>query len=222
MLQALEYLNLDYHLNYPLIRAIKQGASVLLANPEIVAVIKPDPNFILLAGANPIPYLNQLPPAELIEICGSHCIPQVAAHFGFENILECEQYYYPHPQITSDLQLERLQQEDLDFVMEHYHRLDRDEVFHAINEGRLFGKRDQGKLFAFIGLHDDFSMGMLEVLPTYRRQGWGEKLERALIAHLLSIGELPYGHVVLGNENSLHLQEKLGFTRCSDTVTWMW
>ncbi len=54
----------------------------------------------------------------------------------------------------------------------------------------MFGLRDKGQLFAFIGLHDDHAMGMLEVMPDYRRQGWGERLERALIAKLLKMGEL--------------------------------
>jgi len=82
--------------------------------------------------------------------------------------------------------------------------------------------RDASGPFAFIGLHDDFSMGMLFVLPEYRRMGWAERLERALTAKVLEMGELPYGHVFIDNENSLRLQEKLGFTRCSDKVFWMW
>ena len=65
-------------------------------------------------------------------------------------------------------------------------------------------------------------MGMLYVLPEYRRQGWGERLERALTKIVLTQGDLPYGHVVVGNEASARLQEKLGFICCSQVVTWMW
>ena len=111
---------------------------------------------------------------------------------------------------------------DLGFILALYDRLEPDEMEQAIFENRLFILRDGGGPFAFIGLHDDFSMGMLFILPEYRRKGWAERLERALTARVLEMGELPYGHVFIDNENSLRLQEKLGFTRCSDTVFWMW
>jgi ribosomal protein S18 acetylase RimI-like enzyme len=82
--------------------------------------------------------------------------------------------------------------------------------------------RDGGRTFGFIGRHQDGSMGMMEVLPKYRRQGWGERLERALIKMILNEGELPYGHVIVGNEASAKLQDKLGFMRCKKVVTWLW
>ncbi len=83
------------------------------------------------------------------------------------------------------------------------------------------GLRDKGSLFAFIGLHEDLSMGMLFILPGYRRRGWGERLERALTARVLAMGELPYGHVIEGNTVSMRLQQKIGFVPCSDKVFWM-
>lgn len=222
MEKALKLLNQDYYLNYPLIRALKHGARLMHADQDGVAVLKPQYNFYLVTGNNPMAFVNKIVSPELIELCGSRCALQMKAHCNLETVLECHQYYYPHATIQSDLPLEKLTPSDAEFVFDHYDLADPEEVVEAIEQGRMFGVRDKGKLFAFIGLHGDYSMGMLEVLPAYRRQGWGEKLERALIAHLLSIGELPYGHVITGNDKSTRLQEKLGFTLCSDTVTWMW
>lgn len=222
MEKALELLNQDYYLNYPLIRALKYGARLVHADQDGVAVLKPQYNFYLVTGINPMAFVNKIVSPELIELCGSRCALHMKAHCNLETVLECHQYYYLHAAIQSDLPLEKLTPSDAEFVFDHYDLADPEEVVEAIEQGRMFGVRDNGKLFAFIGLHGDYSMGMLEVLPAYRRQGWGEKLERALIAHLLSIGELPYGHVITGNDKSTRLQEKLGFTLCSDTVTWMW
>ena len=222
MQNVFDLLNRDYYLNYPLIYALKHGAEVIAANENGVAVYRYRPDFMLLAGPNPLELVRDIPKPDLIEVCGSNSAREIAAYFGLGEMLECVQLYYPHKTIESDLKLKPISQTDLDFVLEHYHRLDREELAQAIDEERIFGLRDNGKLFAFIGLHEDHAMGMLEILPEYRRQGWGERLERALIAKVLSMGELPFGHVVVGNDASMRLQEKLGFVRCSDKVYWMW
>ena len=222
MQDAANILNQNHYLNYPLIYALERGAELIGANQHSVALLIPNPDFLLLAGVNPLELVKDRPKPDVIQICGSQNAMAVSAHFGLNGILECHQLYYPHKTIESDLDLEPLRQEDAVFVLEHYHRLDPEEIKLAISEERMFGVRDKGQLFAFIGLHEEHAMGMLEVLPDYRRQGWGERLERALIAKLLKMGELPYGHVVVGNESSMRLQEKLGFVECSDKVYWMW
>ena len=131
--------------------------------------------------------------------------------------------YRPSNQgIESDLELTPIHQTDMEFFLAHYDRWDPEEAAIAITEERIFGLRDHGKLFAFIGLHEDHAMGMLYILPEYRRQGWGERLERALTAKVLSMGALPYGQVFTGNNVSMRLQDKLGFVQCSDNVYWIW
>ena len=222
MNNALDLLERDYALNYPLIYALKHGAELIGANENGVAVYRSRPDFMLLAGPNPLDLVRELPQPDLIEICGSQSARAVAAYCGLKEITECYQFYYPHNSIESDLELTPIFQSDMEFFLTHYDRLDPEEAAVAIDEERVFGLRDKGKLFAFIGLHEDYAMGMLYVLPEYRRQGWGERLERALIARVLAMGELPYGQVFANNETSMRLQEKLGFVRCSDKVYWMW
>lgn len=221
MQKALDFLAKDYYLNYPLIRAIRHGAKILRADENGVAVGE-SRGFLLLAGPNPAALIQDLERPELVELCGNRGAAEVASSFDLTGSIECDQFYYPFTTIESDLNLETLKPEDAAFVEELYHRLDGDQIRSAIQDGRLFGLRDQGQLFAFIGLHEDYSMGMLEVLPAYRRQGWGERLERALTAEVLRRGELPYGHVVKGNQVSFKLQEKLGFRLCSESVFWIW
>lgn len=222
MQNAFDLLNQDYYLNYPLIHALKHGAELIAATENGVAVYQSRPDFMLLAGPNPLELVRNLPKPDLVELCGSHSATEVAAYCGLDDNLECYQLYYPHQTIVSDLELEPITHTDLAFVLEHYHRLEPEEIEQAIREMRIFGLRKDGKLFAFIGLHEDHSMGMLHIQPEFRRQGWGERLERALTAKVLAMGELPYGHVFTGNDISMRLQEKLGFVRCSDKVYWMW
>lgn len=222
MQNALDFLNQDTYLNYPLIYALRHGAEMIASNEQGVAIYRSRPDFLMLAGPTPFELVKDGPKPDLIEICGSQHARKVAGFFGLQEITECYQFYYPHRSIESDLELTPIGRTDLDFFLEHYDRLDPDEALQAIEDERIFGLREKGQLFAFIGLHEDNAMGMLFVLPEYRRQGWGERLERAIIAKVLAMGELPYGQVFANNETSMRLQEKLGFVRCSDKVFWMW
>ncbi|NLB70479.1 MAG: GNAT family N-acetyltransferase [Chloroflexi bacterium] len=222
MQKVFDLLYKAYYLNYPLIYALKHGAQILEANENGVALFRINQKFMLLAGSSLPEIIKNLSKPDWAELCGSQNVGHVAAHFGFSEVMECHQLYYPHKTIEFDLELEPLNHDNAAFVLEHYHRLDQEELHQAIEQQRIFGVRIQGQLFAFIGLHDDFAMGMLEVLPEYRRRGWGERLERALTAKVLSMGELPDGHVIAGNETSLRLQKKLGFVECSNKVYWMW
>ena len=64
-------------------------------------------------------------------------------------------------------------------------------------------------------------MGMLTVLPAFRRQGVATALMRELIRRLLESGRIPYTHVHTDNGQSMRLHEKLGFVRAENTVTWL-
>ena len=76
-------------------------------------------------------------------------------------------------------------------------------------------------LAGFAGFHDDSSMGMLEILPPFRRRGYAAQLEAFLIAAALKEGRTPYCHVVDGNEASLHLQRKMGLTCTRLPAIWV-
>ena len=219
---ALAYLNQDYYSNYPLIKAIENGFKVIHADDSGVLLIDSERVFALLSAADPLKFHALIPKPELMEVIGQTAGPLTQSHFGFENAMFCHQYYYPAKTVDSDLELEPARLDDLGFIAQHYKLSDENELRETIERGYLWVVRDEGQLFGFIGRHEDGSMGMMEILPEYRRQGWGERLERALIKIVLSEGELPYGHVIVGNEASARLQEKLGLIRCQELVTWFW
>ena len=85
----------------------------------------------------------------------------------------------------------------------------------------MFGIDENGRLAAFAGTHAEGSMGMLEVLPDYRRRGMGEALEACLIARQLEKGWVPFCQIFDGNEPSLRLQKKLGLKLASGRLYWI-
>ena len=145
---------------------------------------------------------------------------------GFRILMDCVHGVYERNEPVSfplpdGAQIRRLGMEHLDFVHAHYHTVDDvDYLSERIEEG-MFGAFVEGKLAGFIGTHDERAMGLLEILPEYRRRGLAFALEGHLINHLLSIGRLPFGQVRIDNAPSLALQRSLGLTMSDAVVHWL-
>ena len=63
---------------------------------------------------------------------------------------------------------------------------------------------------------------MLEVMPEYRKRGYGTILEKQRINQTLSEHRTPYCKVLYGNDASLELQHKLGLKKTSLDTWWVW
>ena len=90
---------------------------------------------------------------------------------------------------------------------------DRKELEHDIREGRFFVGHDaEGDLVGCCGINPDTSLGMLEILPAFRRMGYAEALEGYTVRQILAMGLIPNGQVAPDNAASAALQRKLGMT----------
>ena len=91
-----------------------------------------------------------------------------------------------------------------------------------IAAGRLWGIFTGGELAGFGGFHEEGAMGMLEILPEFRRHHLGQKLEMVLIDKAMEEGRKAYCNVYASNKASAALQEKLGLKRGDILTWWMW
>lgn len=112
--------------------------------------------------------------------------------------------------------------EHLQTVLDWYH-LFKDEAYMKgrIASGSMFGAFVHKELAAFIGIHEDGSIGMLEVAPQYRRQHMALALETYMINYHVERGMIPYGQVIFDNEESIKVQERLGIHLSKDLIYWM-
>lgn len=143
---------------------------------------------------------------------------------GLFDILPCRQAVYrgeklPEPEIPG-IEFRPLTMEQLSFVTENYDSSE-NYIKSRIEEGML-GAFDGEKCVGFIGRHGDGSLGLLKVLPAYRRRGIGEALESRMVNRVLDMGRVPYDHVVIGNDASMSLQKKLGMEFAKSMVVWLW
>ncbi|MCM1185949.1 MAG: GNAT family N-acetyltransferase [Lachnoclostridium sp.] len=110
--------------------------------------------------------------------------------------------------------------EDKAYVAANYHD-NEDYIVNRIGAKALYGAYVEDKLVGFVGIHNDGSTGILFVEPDYRGRGIGQALESYIINRQLEMGHTPYGHVIVGNENSVRVQEHLGLYLSKDTIWWL-
>ena len=96
-----------------------------------------------------------------------------------------------------------------------------DEALEYLRLGLVYGGFVNGKIIGMIGLHYQGSMGLLEVKPEYRRNGYGEIMEKFLINSRLEKGLIPYCQIIDDNAASLALQRKLGLDLSDNKLYWM-
>lgn len=106
-------------------------------------------------------------------------------------------------------------------IYQNYKLMEHDYIDDKINKGHLWGLFEDHHLAGFIGIHDEGSMGMLEILPTYRHKGYGTLLESFLINYFLEQGWIPYCQVLPHNKASLNLQKKLGLAISNQLSYWL-
>lgn len=124
--------------------------------------------------------------------------------------------------VPEGFSIRKLTRADAPEVIKNYEAFpDPDYIYERIGDGML-GAFSGEKLAGFMGTHDEGSMGLLEVLPEFRRCGLAEALERRLINLQLSRHRVPFGQVAPDNAASMNLQKKLGLTVSGQAMYWFW
>lgn len=149
----------------------------------------------------------------------------MARAFGLKKGVPCTQWVYgeSQPPRVPAAEVRPITEEYLPLCAAHYHPEDGEAAYlrSRMEAGQLWGLFEDGQLAAFIGVHHEGSMGILEVLPEYRRRGLAMALEGWLIRWHLERGWTPFCHVYEDNPASHALQKKLGLTPAPEQVVWL-
>ncbi len=106
-------------------------------------------------------------------------------------------------------------------VSETYLNMGEDYVRARIAEGTMIGAFIEEKLAGFAGIHNDGEIGMLFVYPAYRNRKIAKALVTSLINKKLDMGQIPFGQIMIKNENSRRLAESLGLHFAKSPVYWL-
>ncbi|NLW79590.1 MAG: GNAT family N-acetyltransferase [Ruminococcaceae bacterium] len=227
----MNYLNQDPLLHITMIENLRWGwAEVLAHSPHGVAarlVQIPEP-VLLVAADSPktaLELTTGIAEADVVMTCHANTAPPLAKRYGLKEIGTCYSLArfttqpLPVPDIGAEFRV--LDVSHLDAVVARYGNLHADHVRHRLAGGHILGAFLQGELAGFIGEHEEHTLGMLEVLPEYRRRHVGAALVAEKINSQLAAGRVPMGHVYVDNQVSLGMQRKLGFEVSEDVVCWI-
>lgn len=226
---ALRYLNKDILNHIDLIDPIQRDSAEILYATEKGVMIKELKNNAIMLCVDSIEVGNAC--LELINTTDLVCLHQDFMIEAFKNkfrlndSMTCFQAVYLNKDkllLDFNVELKLLDISYLDFVKEHYDAIDDEKYLNArIENQEMIGAFKDDQIVGFIGIHAEETMGMLEVLPEYRKMGIATQLEGALINHLLEIDRIPYCQVEIENEKSLKLQNKLGLMISKEQIIWL-
>lgn len=146
---------------------------------------------------------------------------QYGMHVDMKCVNACYTQNVPLGIRNKDLEIRPLTSEQEEYVCRHYQHGNSAYIRERIAAGMLFGGFLEGKIVAFVGEHEEGSLGMLYVDPAYRRQGIGETLEAYMVNRHRIQGFLPYGQIEIGNAASMSMQKKHGLYLSEGFIWWM-
>ena len=142
---------------------------------------------------------------------------------GLQPSLRCIQAVYTSNEflpVDSHLTIRPIEEADIELVLTYYKHADEAYIRERVHSQTMIGIEIDGSLAAFMGRHSEGTMGLLEVLPQYRRRHLGQELEKAYINRLLAQNLVPFCHVESENTASLALQRKLGLVFADQRIYW--
>lgn len=226
--RSLKYLNEDIIRNIDLIDPIsRDAADILYAGDDGVLIYERRSHSYMLACENESANKLCAIIPESAHLMSCHCdrAVEIMKIRGLDIFMKCyEAVYLPReaPKLTGKFSINLLGLEDLNFVRKYYHTVDDEKYIKGVIEaGDLFGAYYRGKLIGFAGFHDEGSVGLLEIVPEFRRMGAATELEAFVTAEAIRRGKYPYCQVEEANEKSFALQKKLGYTICEKPMYWL-
>lgn len=154
---------------------------------------------------------------------------QYRACLGRPEVQNCYKVVLEHelPETVADRSIKQeftfrpLDESHFDLVVAHYHTAPAEYVRGRLKSGVMLGAWSGNHLAGFIGRHTEGAMGLLEIVPEFRRKGLATALESELCRRLQQEGRIPYADIFTDNEASLALHRKLGFTFAKGFFHWL-
>ena len=228
--KALKYLTENSLLHMGMIFPIKRGTvEIIYADADGVFLIETVSGAYMLSAKCPEKskkLLDSVGRQDLICVHQKSSFDYLTEKYNYPNGLICLQAVYnsKEPVILDSqrLNIRQLTPSYIDIVYEHYHEnADYDYIKKRLAAGDIYGGFLCGELCGFAGTHAEGCIGILEVFPAHRRNGFAFELEAYMVNLILENGQIPFAQVTVGNEASMRLHKKLGFDISVDEVYWM-
>ena len=230
---AIDMLSKDFLLNVGMLECIRRGsAEILFASHDGVLLIDIPSQIYMISTTNyqiAKRLLHSIPQnIDIIVANDKFSYNLLKIKFNFKKTILCYNSVYTkktHIEIKNSIvEIKLLTNKYTNIITKNYCKAEivKDTyIENRLNANEMFGAFLNNNLCGFIGSHEEGSIGMLEVLPKYRKKGIGCALQIAATNYALANHRYPYGEIVETNTNSIALQRKLGFQLSSNKVYWL-
>lgn len=228
--QAICYLKSDLLLHMDMLESIRRGREALLYIDQNGVLLLDQPSGTYMVSTTCEDIAEKILPliknAALIECHQKFYAKELAEQSHLYIGPDCYQAVYCKEQRISQewtgVEIKQLDNTFLSAVKDQYHMIQDDEyLLGRLESGVMYGAFLGKELAGFIGIHEEGSIGLLEVLPEYRRRGIGMALEAHMVNVMLDKGWTPFGQIIEGNAASFSLQKRLGFSIAEQPLFWM-
>lgn len=227
---ALRFLMRSPLLHADMLSALSLGIAEILSAGEDGVLLNFGSGYMMSAlnSAAADAMLGMISATELLDAHHKFYVEAAQKKFGLDNVIECRQASYtekkPLQGVPSPAEIRPVGEDFLPFVMRHYTHADsngEDYLRGRLGSGDFFGAFVGGKPAGFIGMHEEGSIGLLEVLPEYRRRGIAAALAVFQTNRILAQGRVPFSQIEPGNAASFALHRRLGFEISQESIFWL-
>lgn len=227
--KALSYLSKNKTFYAGLIDAVNnENSKILFCNPNgLLIYLKDEYSFIAETKEAAEKMIDAIenPEDSSILVFNDCAKDLIIEKFNFNVYSECHEAVYfskePLP-VDENADIRKLGDEYTDFVASNYSLFyDPQYIAERIAAETMYGIFIENKIAGFIGIHDHGSLGMLEILPKFRRRGLAGNLLAYMTNLLVKRNELPRSDLIITNEASIHLHKSLNYDVSTESFYWM-
>lgn len=227
--QALAYLGRDPLFYMDMLEPLRRGTAELLYAEEDGVLLCESGGIHMMSAAGPAAAERCFALLSRCAMLVGHELwykAEAVRRFGLHEEQICYQaaWLAPDPPAAAPFggELRLLGEEMAQWVYDHYsHPFGGVAYMQGALRRGMLGAFVDGACAGFAGFHEEGSIGMLEVLPAYRRRGVGEALLRGAVRLALERGQYAFGQVFTDNQASLALQRKVGMSVSRERLFWL-
>lgn len=225
--EAIKYLRQNELLHTDMIEALRHGLGSTVAQTSGGLLVQINNLYMMTAQSceDAQRLCKDIPAMQVVFAHQTEYLPFLQEQYGLAPQMPCRQVALfakkplPPPQ---GVKIRPLGGEYLEEVAYYYsHNPGHGYLEDRFAAGVMVGAFVNGQLAGFAGEHEEGAMGMLEVLPPWRRQGVGTALIIHLINRYLAAGRVPHAQVHKDNLPSIKLQMALGFSVTDEELCWL-
>lgn len=227
--QALAYLGRDPLFYMDMLEPLRRGTAELLYAEEDGVLLCESGGIHMMSAAGPAAAERCFALLSRCAMLVGHELwykAEAVRRFGLHEEQICYQaaWLAPEPPAAAPFggELRLLGEEMAQWVYDHYsHPFGGVAYMQGALRRGMLGAFVDGACAGFAGFHEEGSIGMLEVLPAYRRRGVGEALLRGAVRLALERGQYAFGQVFTDNQASMALQRKVGMSVSQERLFWL-